>query len=69
MFRDAGDKSGEWALVAELAALNGLENLLQLRMNLVLAVEVCVTEVFDVLGEVSEEEDVLVTCLTGDFDL
>ena len=69
MFSDAVDESGEWSLVAERATLNGVEDLLQLRVDLVLAVEVRVAEIFNVLGQISEKEDVLVACLTRDFNL
>jgi hypothetical protein len=50
MFGDAADEGRKWSYVAELAVLNCVEDLLQLRVDLILAIEVCVAKVFNVLG-------------------
>ena len=50
MFGDAVDEGRKRSYVAELAVLNCVEDLLQLRMDLMLAIEVCVAKVFNVLG-------------------
>ena len=59
----------EITLVAEGVALDGIEDTLQLWVDLEVAVEVTVAEILDVFGEVAEEEDVLLADFTGDFDL
>ena len=69
MLVDGVDKGGEVALVAECAALDGVEDFLELGVELEIAVEVVVTEIFDVFGEVAEEEDVLFADFAGDFNL
>lgn len=51
------------------AALDRLENLLQTRVDLVRAVCVGMTQVFDILREVAEKEDVILADLTGDLNL
>lgn len=50
MFGDAADEGRKRACVAELAVLNCTEDLLQPRVDLMLAIEVCVAKVFNVLG-------------------
>jgi hypothetical protein len=42
---------------------------LEHRVKVELLVEVCVAEVFDILAQVAEEEDVLFSNLTGDLGL
>jgi hypothetical protein len=69
MFFDGGGKSGEVGLVAEGVVLDGVEDALQLWVQLEVAVEVTVAEVLDIFGKVAEEEDVLLSDFTGDFDL
>ena len=69
MVRDGIDECGELALVAKGAGANGVEDLLQVGVDAVLAVGVRVAEVFDVFGEVAKEEDVGFANLTSDFDL
>jgi len=50
MFGDAADEGRKRPYVAELAVLNCVEDLLQPRVDLMLAIEVCVAKVFNVLG-------------------
>jgi hypothetical protein len=49
MFGNAADEGRKWSYVAKLAALNCVEDLLQRRVDLMLAVEVCVAKVFNIL--------------------
>lgn len=69
MLDDAVEEGGEGARVAEGARVDGIEDLGEGRLQLVVVVEVGMAEVFDVFGEVAEEEDVLLADLAGDFDL
>ncbi len=69
MFEDGADESGEVALVAKGAFLDGFEDLAQVGVDFVLAVVVVVSEVFHVLGQVAEEEDVALTNFARDFNL
>lgn len=62
-------ESGEAARVAEHVTLDGVEDFLEVRVQLEGAVGVGVAEVFHVLGEIAEEEDIVFADLTGDFDL
>lgn len=62
-------EGGEAARVAEHVALDGVEDFLEVRVELEGAVGVGVAEVFDVFGEVAEEEDVVFANLAGDFNL
>jgi hypothetical protein len=50
MLGDSGDKRRKRSLIAELVALDGVEDFLQAGMDLVLAVKVCMTKIFDILG-------------------
>lgn len=69
MLFDSGRKGREVSLVAEGVRLDGVEDALQLRVQLEVAVEVTMAEVLDVFGKVAEEEDVLLADFTRDFDL
>jgi hypothetical protein len=66
---NAVDEGRKLFSVAERALVDVVENGGQLGIELVLRVQMCVAEVLDVLGEVAEEEDVLLADFTGDFDL
>ena len=66
---DAVEQRGEGARVAKLARVDGVEDVGEVGVELVLLVEVAVAEVFDVLGQVAEEEDVFFANLARDFDL
>lgn len=67
---DGGDHAAEALRVAELAGLDGLEDLVEGGVDgVVLPVGVRVAEVLDVFGEVAEEEDVVLADFAGDFDL
>ncbi len=63
------DQSREGAFVTESAFLDGLENLGQIWVDLILAVEVVMAEILNVLRQIAEEEDILVSSLAGDLDL
>ena len=63
------DKSGESPLVAELARLDRFEDFLQCWINLILAIEVVVAEIFNIFSKVAKEENILVACFPSDFDL
>ena len=69
MFSNAADEGRECSYVAKLAALNYVEDLLQLRVDLILAIVVCVAKVFNILCQIAEEKDVLIARLARDFDL
>lgn len=69
MINNAANKSRERPLVTECAALDCFEDLLEVRIDLALAVEMRVTEIFHIFGKVAEQEDVLITSLAGDLDL
>ena len=69
MFSNAADEGRECSYVAKLAALNYVEDLLQLRVDIILAIEVCVAKVFNILCQIAEEKDVLIARLARDFDL
>ena len=66
---DAVDERGELVGVAERAFANGFEYIIEIRVELKLIVEMCMTEVFDVLGQITEQENVLFANLAGDLDL
>jgi hypothetical protein len=66
---DGADEGGEGTYVAKRALPDLVEDRLEVGVERVLAVSVVVAEVLDVLGEVTEEEDVLLADLAGDFDL
>ena len=69
MVYDCVDDGRELIHVAEHARTDGVEDFLQVWIDRVRAVGVVVTEIFDVLGEVAEKEDVVVTDFASDFDL
>jgi hypothetical protein len=63
------DKSRESGLVTKHAGVDGVEDLLEFGIELIFTIVMGVAEVLDVLGEVAEEEDVLVAGLASYFDL
>lgn len=69
MVFDGVDKSGKGALVAKSARVDGFKDSLEFGVELMFAVVVVVTEVFNVFGEVAEEENVLVAGFTSDLNL
>ena len=69
VIRDAVAECGEAARVAEHAGLDSLEDLGEVRVELEVAVLVSVAEIFHVLSQVAEEEDVGFADFAGDFDL
>lgn len=66
---DGVRERGEIIFVAEHIVLDSVKDALELRVQLEVAVEVSVAELFDILGEIAEEEDVLLADFAGDFDL
>lgn len=66
---NGADEGGELVGVAEGVGLDGVEDFDQVRVDGMGAVVVCVAQVFDVFGQVAEEEDVVLADLAGDFDL
>ena len=69
MIGDRVAESGEAASVAKGVGFYGVENARQVRVESEGAVVVGVAEVFDVFGEVAEEEDVVGGDFAGYFDL
>jgi len=69
MVFDGASQSTERASVAEGASLDCLEDFEEVWIESVGAVVVCVAEVFDIFSEVTEEEYVIFSNLTGNFDL
>ena len=63
------DKSGELVRVTEAAGLDRVKDLAKPVVELVFTVEVIVSEVFNVFGKISEEEDVGLADFAGDFNL
>jgi hypothetical protein len=68
---NAVDQSVEGAWVTELAGPDGVEDGGEVRIELEWsgAVDVIMTEVLNVLGQVAEKEDVVLANLTRDLDL
>jgi hypothetical protein len=66
---DRVDQVRELAGVAKHALADGLEHFLEHRVEVELLVEVRVAEVFDILAQVAEEEDILFSNLTSDLGL
>jgi len=69
LVNDAVAQRGEAARVAELAGIDGGEDAGEVRVEAEVAVEVGVAEVFDVFGQVAEEEDVGLADFARYFDL
>lgn len=69
MVDDGVDQGGESSLIAELAGLDRVKDLAESGIEFLSPVEVIMTKVFDVFGEVAEEEDVLLAGFAGDFNL
>lgn len=69
MVADGRDHAHEVVGLTEGALLDGLEHLDEVGVDGVSAVGVVVANVLDVLGKVTEQEDVLLADFAGDFDL
>lgn len=63
------DHAGEIIRLAKRATLDCVEHLLQVRVDRVRSVRVLVAEILNVLGEVAEEENVVLSDLASDLDL
>lgn len=66
---DGTDQSGEGTDVAKGVGLDAVEDGLELWINRWSVVRMCVAQVLDVFRQVTEEEDVVLADLAGDFDL
>jgi hypothetical protein len=69
MLHDAIEQGGEALGIAKGAAVDVIKYVGELRLELVLLVQMRVAEVLDILGKVTEQEDVLFANLAGDFNL
>tara|TARA_R110002003_G_scaffold42_3_gene3084 strand:+ start:14478 stop:14738 length:261 start_codon:yes stop_codon:yes gene_type:complete len=69
VFNDAVDESREFLSVAKGAVVDVVEDNGELGIELVVAVEMGVSEVLDIFCEVAEEEDIVLADFTGDFNL
>ena len=66
---DRRGESAECIRIPECALLDLFEDPRKVRVQRVAAVVVCVPEILDILGQVAKEEDVVLSNLTGDFNL
>jgi hypothetical protein len=66
---DGPDQSCERAGISKRVLLDGLKDGLEVRIKGVGAVVVCMAKILHILGQVTEEEDVVLANFTGDFDL
>lgn len=69
MFLNRSSECGEITSVTKHVILDCLEDLFQGWVELEVAVEMTVAKIFDVLREISEEEDILIADLASNFDL
>ena len=69
MIGDRADHCRECILITEHTRSDCIKYLGQIRVQCVFAVEVIVAKVLDVFGKVTEEEYVLITSFTSDFNL
>lgn len=69
MVTDSRNHGQEIIGLAKRAALNRLEDLVQVRVDRVRAVRVCVAKVLDILGEVAEEEYIVLANFTRNLNL
>jgi hypothetical protein len=69
VLHDAIEQGGKALGIAKGAAVDVIKYIGELRLELVLLVQMRVAEVLDILGKVTEQEDVLFTNLAGDFNL
>lgn len=69
MVNDCTRECRKGSRIAEHATLDSCENLLELFVELVVAVDVSMAELFDVFCQVAKEEDVIFADFAGDFDL
>jgi len=63
MLHDAVDKRRELASIAKSAGSNGIEDTFQLWVDLEVAVEMGVAQIFDVFGEIPKKEDIVLADL------
>lgn len=66
---DTIDQRRECIGVAELATTDRVKNTLQGGVELEARIAMCMAEVLHVLGQIAEQEDILLAYLTSDFNL
>ena len=66
---DGVHQGGELFRIAECALLDRLEHALEHGVEVEFGVEVSVSQIFDVFGQVAEEEDVVLADFARDFDV
>lgn len=66
---DTIDQRRECIGVAELATANRVKDTLQGGVELEARIAVCMAEVLHVLGQIAEQEDILLAYLTSDLNL
>lgn len=69
MLNDTVDQRGKALSIAKCTVVDVIEDGCELRIKLVLRVQMGVTEVLDIFGKVTKEEDVLFADFAGDFNL
>jgi hypothetical protein len=69
MVDDTVEESGKGASVAESPRMDGIKHISEGRVELVVLVQVSMTEVFDIFGEVTKEKDVVLADFACNFDL
>jgi hypothetical protein len=69
MLFDSGDESRESACVTKSTFLDFIKDLGEIRVEDMWTVGVGVAEIFDVFGEIAEEEDVVLADFACDFNL
>lgn len=69
MINDPVDKGRKLLGVTKGTLVDVIEDSGQLGIELVLGIEMCVAEILNVLGEVAEEENVVLADLTSNLDL
>lgn len=69
MILNCTNQSRELPCITERSGLDGLKYLCQIGIKSVAAIVVRVTQIIDVFSEVAEQEDVVFSNLTSDFDL
>lgn len=69
MIDNGVDEGAELSGVAEGAVADGVEDTLELGVELEAAVEVVVAEIFDIFGQVAKEEDVIFADFPRDLNI
>lgn len=69
MILNSTDQGTESTLIAESTILDAVEDLDKLRVDAVVAIEMGMSEILNILREVTEEENILFANLTSDLDV